>query len=372
MSDFETLLAEQMKAHVADVPDALALPARVREAARQRRARKRMGVAAGALACLGIALAYTVPKVDSTHPGQAAAFLTGDTKLTPPAPLPAAELASTASSTVIPASGTPSGLLLAASGQKFLVLAPDGTTVERTVEVSGLATGDTMQEAQFSPDGQWIYFVRNLGCQGSNAALGIAKVPATGGALQAVTLDNDFGFSISPDGKQIAVARQSTGCSATSIVMHDLTTGVEKTSELTSGAIRSVAWMPDSKHLLVGATVGNGQPRLLDFDTSTGATLDSASAIVNGTLVAARIVNAQMHAIVYAGGRLVDVDPSTPSVRGVLGTLGHVPQTAMLDPSATRLITEAPTDTSALSVRLWANGAGTTFAARIVPLDWSR
>ena len=76
------------------------------------------------------------------------------------------------------------------SGNEMRLLAPD------TVNFAGLS---------FSPDGQFIYFIRS---EKSNPVFGyLCRMPATGGTVEQLIRDADSSVSFSPDGKQFVYTR---------------------------------------------------------------------------------------------------------------------------------------------------------------------
>ena len=105
---------------------------------------------------------------------------------------------------------------------------------------------DSYQSPAFSPDGNYIYFLKEVGITGSN----LLRAPVFGGTAQVIARDVDSAISFSPDGKHMAYSR---GNDPEVGKFQVLTANADGSNEVTlAGGIPSamagaVAWSPDGK-----------------------------------------------------------------------------------------------------------------------------
>ncbi len=126
---------------------------------------------------------------------------------------------------------------------------------------------------EFSPDGREIYF-RQRGLWRSGQ--GVFKIPAFGGVPVQVATDVWGSFSISPDGRSIAIYREDTRSNIDRLILRDLNSGEERTIvELIPPdqffVLVAPAWSPDGRKLAVIKRPTTGQrSEITVFDTSSG------------------------------------------------------------------------------------------------------
>lgn len=102
--------------------------------------------------------------------------------------------------------------------------------------------------ATVSPDDGFVYYVSN----DEGAENGVLRRIAVLGGQQIKLADNVSGYSISPDGKKLAIFRRDLRLGATSIVVTDID-GRNENTILTSkldAAVFSLDWSPDGKNIL--------------------------------------------------------------------------------------------------------------------------
>jgi eukaryotic-like serine/threonine-protein kinase len=132
----------------------------------------------------------------------------------------------------------------------------------------------------FSPDGNYIYFLRAVSIAGDRSNLfNLLRAPVLGGVPQMVVRHDDSGATLSPDGKRMAFVRANDPESGKFSV---LTTNADGTDEkiITTGPTayfpNLVAWSPDGNQIAV-VVPGPGQARLsiqlLDLVSSKVRTL---------------------------------------------------------------------------------------------------
>ena len=137
-------------------------------------------------------------------------------------------------------------------------------------EVSGLA---------FSPDGNYLYFTRLTPGTGLGT---LFAVPSLGGTPRQLIVDVDSPVSFAPDGKHFVFVRE--GPKTSSLIVAGMDGGNKALAELASPArfdYRGPAWSPDGKHIAV-ARNSNGDLQHFDLcvvDAATGAVTPIGSRI---------------------------------------------------------------------------------------------
>lgn len=363
-ADLASALRGYFAAEVEDVPDRLRLPEPVRDRTRRRRARRRGRIAACVLVVLGVVIVYAVPKIRSTAPDGAAPM----PEPVVPTTVTPARIRVPATVGTIPPVGAPTGTVLAIRDGHLVTIDPATGAQSGTVSIQGVNPDDRVSSAQWSPDGASIFLSFRNACTGSS--YGINEIPAAGGRAEVVTTGNDALPTVSPDGSRLAVLRTTTGCVAQTLVVRNLATGNETARSITTGALDALAWSGNDR-IVLGATVGNGEARVLQVSADGTETLDLAPALVDGSLLGARTLDASVHVIVAVGHRIVDVDPVAFVVRGTLGTPDGVPAAAAIAPSATRLALVLRSGAPSTGA-IWAStGAGAVLPRGAQPVDWS-
>jgi serine/threonine protein kinase len=125
---------------------------------------------------------------------------------------------------------------------------------------------------RFSPDGNYLYFLRNE--IGSNSLKNLYRAPVLGGTPEKLISDIDTNVSFSPDGKKfVYMTANSPKVGEYRVTIHSLDTGEEK--QLATGpyneALRDPAWSPDGK-TIVGTVnqPGAAVSGLVTIDPDTG------------------------------------------------------------------------------------------------------
>ncbi len=125
---------------------------------------------------------------------------------------------------------------------------------------------------RFSPDGNYLYFVRSE--IGSNTFQYLYRAPVLGGTPEKLVTDLDTNVSFSPDGKKIVY---STGNSPKPgvyrVTIHSLESGEEK--QLATGPMNELlwdpVWSPDGKTIVcVASQPGTALSGLVAIDPETG------------------------------------------------------------------------------------------------------
>jgi len=126
----------------------------------------------------------------------------------------------------------------------------------------------------FSPDGNYLYFVRSE--VGNNALKYLYRAPVLGGEPQKLVTDIDSNISFSPDGKRIAyILFNNPDQGKYRLIIHSLETGEEKTliggpSSLGNES-QSPAWSPDGQTIVRNVfQPENALSGLTAVDVSTG------------------------------------------------------------------------------------------------------
>ena len=185
------------------------------------------------------------------------------------------------------------------TGKAFMAaISPDGKYVvhvaqdqgQQSVWIRHIATGSNAQivppvEANytgitFTPDGNFVYFVRN---EKVNPSVGqLYQIPVLGGSPKHITTDVDSHISFSPDGARFVFLRNSSsnGTSAIFIANAD-GTGEHVLASLTQPALFQGApsWSPDGKYIAMMRVLGKGGlGSLVSIDAASGALSDIAPA----------------------------------------------------------------------------------------------
>jgi len=172
---------------------------------------------------------------------------------------------------------------------RLVAISPDGKYILNVVEENGLQSlwlrnvptnSNTQVMApeplnyigvRFSPDGNYLYFVRG---EIGQALKYLYRAPVLGGTPQKLVTDVDSNVSFSPDGRSLAyVVQNNPAIGKFRLVMHSLETGEEKT--LVTGnqkeALYDPAWSPDGKTIV--CTIfqpGDALSGLVAIDAITG------------------------------------------------------------------------------------------------------
>jgi eukaryotic-like serine/threonine-protein kinase len=178
---------------------------------------------------------------------------------------------------------------------QLAAISPDGKYLVHVIEDKGMssvwmrhiATNSTTEiippskaeylGLNFSPDGNYIFFVRNE-VESPNISA-VFRVPAFGGNPHLVANHADSRITFSPDGKKIAFFREVTTLSEAALVIA-ATDGSEERTLLTrawDGTSRP-AWSPDGKTIVAdfnsdqsSSDDGKGRSQLISIDSATGS-----------------------------------------------------------------------------------------------------
>ena len=178
---------------------------------------------------------------------------------------------------------------------------------------------------RFSPDGNYIYFMRSE--PGSSELNYLYRAPVLGGTPQKLVTDIDSNITFSPDGQQIAYLRDNNPeAGKQRLLLLPVSGGDEKIlySGPINGGLRDPAWSPDGKTIVcMVLQPGNAFSGLVALDLASGKhTLffTSNSTIVqrpvwmpdeSGLLALSSFSRNQIAFISYPGGKLHEVTRDT-------------------------------------------------------------
>ncbi len=125
---------------------------------------------------------------------------------------------------------------------------------------------------RFSPDGNYLYFVRSD--PGNDEMKYLYRAPLLGGVPERLAADVDSNVTFSPDGRRVAFLRYDNPEQGKYQLIVRPTDGGEETV-LTSGSngqgLYSPAWSPDGKKIVcVGLQPGNALTGLVEVNASSG------------------------------------------------------------------------------------------------------
>jgi serine/threonine protein kinase len=194
-----------------------------------------------------------------------------------------------------------------------------------------LATGSTAQVElgspgeieglTFSPDGNYLYFVKN------DESIGVGtlfQAPSLGGAPRQIIVDVDSPISFSPDGKRFVFVRQASKTKTSNLVVASVDGTAEQDLLVLTNpphfSDQGPAWSPDGKQIAV-ADNSTGESdkyaiEVVDVNSRTKTRVGTAdwispdqmawlpdqSAILFNARVAKTSLNAQLFALGYPGG----------------------------------------------------------------------
>jgi serine/threonine protein kinase len=172
---------------------------------------------------------------------------------------------------------------------KFVALSPDGKYILNVVDDKGqqslwlrnVPTNSNTQVMQpeavqyvgvrFSPDGNYLYFVRG---EPGQALKFLYRSPVLGGTPQRLVTDIDTDITFSPDGHNLAYfVDNNPELGKFRLVIYSLESGEAKTlvTGNVSQALWDPAWSPDGKALVcVMHEVGDAMSTLVTVDVATG------------------------------------------------------------------------------------------------------
>ena len=125
---------------------------------------------------------------------------------------------------------------------------------------------------RFSPDGNYLYFVRNE--VGSNSLSALYRVPVLGGSSEKLVTNIDSNVSFSPDGKKIVYGTANYPKTGQYVItIRSLDSGEEK--QLATGSMseqaNDPAWSPDGKTVVCDVSQpGDALSGLAAIDAETG------------------------------------------------------------------------------------------------------
>ena len=229
---------------------------------------------------------------------------------------------------------------ISSSGHTYgAAISPDGKWLAYISDEEGksgiwvrqLGTGSTAQvvapsignfkEVTFSPDGNYLYFVKGEPGTGLSK---LYQVPSLGGTPRELIVDVDSPVTFSPDGKQIAFVRQSSTAGTSSLLEAKADGSAEHAiavlREPLSFSAEGPAWSPDGQRIAIAKSISAGfqQYALETVAVDTGAEtrlgttdwgyvrrmswMPDGSAVVFGSPISKPSLNAQLWAVSYPGG----------------------------------------------------------------------
>jgi serine/threonine protein kinase/Tol biopolymer transport system component len=231
--------------------------------------------------------------------------------------------------TPITSSGNIHSATISADGKWLACVSDDNGA--HAVYVRQLATGSTAKVVSgsegeiggvtFSPDGNYLYFVKHEPGTGLGT---LYQVASLGGTPRQLIVDVDSPVSFSPDGKHIVFVRQASTAKNSSLITANGDGTDEKRILVVQGPAYlshdGPAWSPDGKRIAVGKSVkGDNQTFILEtVATDTGtetrvgsrdwdfmrqlAWMPDSSAIIFGSAAEKSSFNAQLWEVSYPGG----------------------------------------------------------------------
>ena len=231
--------------------------------------------------------------------------------------------------TPVSSSGHTYGAAISPDGKWLAYLSDEH--VNPSIWVRQLGTGSTAQVVPpssgnfkgltFSPDGNYVYFVKN------ETGIGLGKlyqVPSLGGTPRELIVDVDSSVSFSPDGTQIVFVRQS-GSGGTSSLIRANADGTSEHAvavlhQPASFSTEGPAWSPDGQRIAIAksnagsfetytvetvAVATGAETRLGSRDwgyTRRITWMPDGSAIIFGSPVEKPSLNSQLWMVSYPGG----------------------------------------------------------------------
>ncbi len=177
-------------------------------------------------------------------------------------------------------SGKALRVAISPDGKYILSVVSDGA--QQSLWLRNVPTGSNTQVVppvpvnylglRFSPDGNYLYFVRNE--VGSNSLSSLYRVPVLGGSSEKLVTNIDSNVSFSPDGKKIVYGTANYPQTGQYVItIRSLDSGEEK--QLATGSMseqaNDPAWSPDGKTIVCDiAQPGDALSGLAAIDVETG------------------------------------------------------------------------------------------------------
>ena len=123
----------------------------------------------------------------------------------------------------------------------------------------------------FSPDGNYLYFVRSD--PGTPALKFLYRAPLLGGAPEKLAADVDSNITFSPDGRKVAFMRYDNPEEGKyRLIVHSVDNGEETvlTGGPNSAGLQEPAWSPDGKTILCDGVMGDAASGFVAVDARTG------------------------------------------------------------------------------------------------------